>query len=72
MYDFHSLMNNEIIYLYTTKFGISDSFAKLTEDDLKKIDHLASLMQKPDDNFAELQDIYNNDKDFRLLTGGLI
>jgi hypothetical protein len=72
MYDFHSLMNDEIIYFYTTKFGTSDKFSKLTEEELKKIDYLATLMQKPDDNFDELKNIFDTDKEFRLLTGGLL
>jgi len=72
MYDFHSLMNNEIIYFYTTKFGTTDKFPKLGEDELKKIDRLATLMQKPDENFDELKKIFETDKDFRLLTGGLL
>jgi hypothetical protein len=72
MYDFHSLMNNEIIYFYTTKFGTDDKFPRLNEDELKKIDHLANLMQKPDENFDELKNVFDTDKDFRLLTGGLL
>jgi hypothetical protein len=72
MYDFHSLMNNEIIYLYTTKFGTNENFPKLTEEELKKIDNLAILMQKPDENFDQLKTIFETDKDFRLLTGALL
>ncbi len=72
MYDFHSLMNNEIIYFYTTKFGTDEKFKNLTEGELKKIDHLATIMQKPDENFEELRNIFETDKDFRLLTGALL
>jgi hypothetical protein len=71
-YDFHSLMNNEIIYLHMPKYGTYEEFAKLTESKLKKIDELAILMQKPDINFDRLTEIFENDKDFRLLTGSLL
>jgi hypothetical protein len=72
IYDFHSLMNNEIIYFYTTKFGTNENFPKLAEKELKKIDYLAALMQKPDDNFDQLKTIFETDKDFRLLTRALL
>lgn len=71
-YDFHSLMNSEIIYLHNPKYGNPNNFDKLTETDLKKIDNLARLMQNPDENFEELIEIWKNNKDFRLLTGALL
>lgn len=54
-YDFHFLMNNEIIYLQMPKWGEYKSFAALTELKLKEIDNLALLMQKPDENFSKLK-----------------
>lgn len=73
-YDFHSLMNNEIIYIYgpAGRYGSYEKFNKLTVKELEKIDHLARLMQKPDDNFDQLLKIWETEKDFRLLTGGLL
>ena len=73
-YDFHSLMNNEIIYLYgpSNGFGNPEKFASLSEKELQFIDELARLMQKPDENFAKLKEVWDTNKDFRLLSGGLL
>lgn len=73
-YDFHSLMNNEIIYIYGPAggYGEYEKFNNLTQKELEKIDNLALLMQKPDDNFDELIKVWENERDFRLLSGGLL
>jgi hypothetical protein len=71
-YDFHSLMNDEVIYLHVPKIATYEGFKKLTKKDLSKIDNLANLMQKPDENFTGLQKIWDTDKEFRLLSGGLL
>lgn len=71
-YDFHSLMNSEIIYLHGTKYGNSKKFDNLNEADFEKIDNLALLMQEPDENFDELVKIWETNKDFRLLSGALL
>ncbi len=73
-YDFHSLMNDEIIYTYGPAggYGRYEKFNNLTKEELGKIDNLAYLMQKPDDNFDKLIKIWETEKDFRLLTGGLL
>jgi hypothetical protein len=73
-YDFHSLMNNEILYTFGPKcgYGIPDKFKTLTEKELKRVDHLASLMREPDKNFDELRNIWETEKDFRLLIGSLL
>jgi hypothetical protein len=71
-YDFHSLMNSEIIYHHGTVYGDPKKFDNLTETDFEKIDELARLMQKPDENFDELIKIWETEKDFRLLVGGLL
>ncbi|MDD3035512.1 MAG: transglutaminase domain-containing protein [Candidatus Saccharimonadaceae bacterium] len=73
-YDFHSLMNNEIIYIYGPAggYGGAEKFNKLTKEELEKIDNLARLMQKPDENFDELVSVWESEKDFRLLVGGLL
>ena len=73
-YDFHCLMNNEIIYMQQPKagYGRLDRFEKLTKEELDKIDNLAQLMKDPDENFEQLKKIWENDKEFRLLEGGLL
>ncbi len=71
-YDFHSLMNHEIIYNHGFAFGEPKRFKKLATAELGKIDHLAELMQHPDRNFDALETIWNTDKDFRLLVGSLL
>lgn len=70
-YDFHSLMNNEILYMQTPSY-ISNKFDKLTEKDFKEIDELAKLMLYPDKNFDELIKIWNIKKKFRILNGPLV
>ena len=70
-YDFHSLMNNEISYLFQPAF-IDRKFDKLSEDDFKEIDSLANLMIDPDKNFNDLYEIWNNNKKFRILNSPLV
>lgn len=71
-YDFHSLMNDEIIYFHGSIYGNPKNVDNLTIAELEKIDNLARLMQKPDENFDELIKIWESEKDFRLLVGGLL
>lgn len=71
-YDFHSIMNDEIIYNHGFTFSELKGFKALTEKDLKEIDNLAGLMQDIDRNFNELTNIWNNNKKFRLLAGSLL
>ncbi|MFW5704090.1 MAG: transglutaminase-like domain-containing protein [Patescibacteria group bacterium] len=70
-YDFHCIMNNEIIYVHVPEF-IYGKFDQLTEDDLKEIDDLARLMQKPDENYEKLQKLWEEEQKYRLLKGGLL
>jgi len=71
-YDFHCLMNDEIIYAHIPSIGLYENFKNLTKNDLKEIDDLAGLMVDPDKNFDKLQKIWNTNKKFRLLKGGLL
>lgn len=71
-YDFHCLMNNEVVYYHHPKMVCYDIFPELTEDQLTEIDDLANLMLNPDENFDELLNIWENKKEFRLLSGGLL
>ena len=70
-YDFHSLMNNEILYNQMPSY-IYFKFDTLTEKDFEEIVELAKLMLKPDKNFDELVKILNTKKKFRILNGPLI
>ncbi|MBI2064961.1 MAG: transglutaminase domain-containing protein [Candidatus Yanofskybacteria bacterium] len=71
-YDFNSLMNNEIIYHHGPIYGNPQKFEKLTSAEFEKIDRLAHLMQDPDGNFDELVKVWETEKEFRILTGGLL
>lgn len=71
-YDFHCLMNDEIIYQHTPEMTHFSKFDTLSEEQLGEIDNLAKLMQKPDDNFDQLNNIWETKKEFRLVKGGLI
>lgn len=71
-YDFHCLMNDEVIYLHTPEITHFGNFDKLSKEKMAEIDRLARLMQNPDGNFKELQKIWNTKKEFRLLKGGLL
>lgn len=55
-YDFHSLMNDEIIFLHLSKY-IQDKKFELTEEEYKELDKLATLMLEPDENFDKLLQI---------------
>ena len=72
IYDFHCLMNDEIIYVHGSVLGRYEKFKNLMPLELEKIDDLARLMQNPDENFDALKRIWETDKDFRLLKGGLL
>jgi hypothetical protein len=71
-YDFHSLMNSEIIYLHNPAWGDPARFGALTAKQLEKIDGLARMMLDPDGNFTALKDIWETERDFRLLSGALL
>jgi hypothetical protein len=70
-FDFHCLMNNEITYLQAPVF-IAIDFNSVEEEKLQAIDALARLMQQPDENFSQLQTIWETRHDFRLLHGSLV
>ena len=71
-YDFHCLMNDEVIYKHTPEITHFGTFETLSETTLQEIDMLAQLMQRPDDNFHRLKNIWETKKEFRLVKGGLI
>ncbi len=69
-YDFHSLMNDEIIFLHLPKYIVDKKF-KLSEQEYDELDNLAKLMLDPDKNFDSLKYIWENNEKFRIMTGGL-
>ena len=69
-YDFHSLMNDEIIFLHLPKY-IQDKNFQLTENEYKELDKLAILMLDTDKNFDELIQIWNNESKYRIMSGAL-
>ncbi len=71
-YDFHCLMNSEILYLHHPELAMLQNFPKNSEDKLKEIDELARFMKNPDENFEKLQSIWDTKKEFRLLKGALL
>ena len=71
-YDFHSLMNHEIVYTHTPSLVNFNNFSTLTSSQYNEIDQLATLMLDPDANFEELLKIWQTKKEFRLLSGGLL
>lgn len=70
-YDFHCLMNNEILYTQTPAY-IHFKFDRLTEKDFQEIDELAKLMLEPDKNFDKLVEIWNTNKKLRILNSTMV
>lgn len=69
-YDFHSLMNDEIIFLHMPKY-IEDKDFILSEEEYKELDNLAELLLNPDENFDKLLEIWNINTKFRIMYGAL-
>ena len=72
-FDFHSVMNDEISYLFLpTFFDTDQEFDRLSEKELEKIDELATLMLDVDKNFDEIKYLFRNDKWFRVINTPLL
>lgn len=69
-YDFHSLMNDEIIFLHLPKYIQYKNF-ELSEKEYIELDNLAELLLEPDKNFDKILDIWNNEPKFRIMSGAL-
>lgn len=69
-YDFHCLMNDEIIFLHLPKY-IQDKKLELSEEEYKELDNLATLLLNSDKNFDKLLEIWNNESKFRIMSGAL-
>jgi hypothetical protein len=71
IYDFHSLMNDEISYRFMPKY-LDGKVSDLSEPELAEIDDLAELMTDPDEHFHELKDVWDNTRKFRIMNAPLI
>ena len=69
-YDFHCLMNHEIIFLHQPAYLADKDFAA-TEEELRELDALARLMLEPDRNFDKLREIWDTRPQYRVLRGAL-
>lgn len=70
-YDFHALMNDEISYQFQPCY-IDNKFEQLTEQDFMELDELAGLMLKPDENFEELERIWETERKYRIMNSPLV
>ena len=69
-YDFHCLMNDEIIFDFVPRYVLEKNF-NLTEDELIELEELASLMLDPATNFNKLNKIWESKLKYRIMSGGL-
>lgn len=69
-YDFHAVMNDEIIFLHMPKY-IRDKNFELSEEECKELDDLARLMLNPNESFQKLQEIWGNTPKYRIMSGAL-
>lgn len=70
-YDFHSLMNHEISYLFQPSY-LDEKFESLSELQLQELDELALLLLAPDEHFSALQKIWETNRKFRVLNSPLV
>lgn len=70
-YDYHCLMKNEIPYIHNPDY-LYFRWDTLGKKDLGELDNLAKIMLYPDENFEKLVKIWNTNKKFRILAGGLL
>lgn len=69
-YDFHSLMNNEIIFLHLPRYIQNKNF-ELSEEEYIELDELATLMLNPDSNFDKIKEIWDTKPKFRIMSSAL-
>ena len=66
-------MNDEISYLFfPVAIDSKKEFDNLSEEELGKLDNLATLMLDPDHNFDELRYLFRNDKWLRAINTPLL
>jgi hypothetical protein len=59
--DFFAL--NKMEYVYEEASTLMEEDYKLSKEDLKLLDHIADVASQPDKRFAELRDIFQNEKE---------
>lgn len=69
-YDFHCLMNDELIFALVPKYLVDQDF-QLSDAEHAELDQLAEAMLDPDHNFDTIQKIWNENGKFRIMSGGL-
>lgn len=69
-YDFHCLMNDEIIFYHVPRY-IQDKGFELSEKEYKELDELAELMLEPDENFERLLRMWETKDKFRIMSGAM-
>lgn len=65
--DFHSLMNNEIFYSYQPLY-IRNGIQSLDESNLRELDLMAKLLEKPDENITQIEEVWNYNTNLFVLT----
>ena len=65
--DFHSLMNNEIFYSYQPLY-LRNGLQSVSESKLCELDLLAELLNNPDENITQIEELWNNNDDLFVLT----
>ena len=65
--DFHSLMNNEIFYSYQPLY-LRNGLHSVSESKLCELDLLAELLNNPDENITQIEELWNNNEDLFVLT----
>ncbi len=70
LFDFHCLMNDEILFYHVPVY-IQDQDFTLSEEEYQELDELAELMLEPDGNFESLCGIWKTREKFRMMTGAM-
>lgn len=65
--DFHSLMNNEIFYSYQPLY-LRNGLRSVDESKLQELDILAKLLESPDEQITQIEELWNNNADLFVLT----
>lgn len=70
IYDYFSLMNNEISFLHFPRYFIERDFV-LSIKEYMRLDNLATLLLNPNKNFYKIKNIWDKNPNLRKLYGGL-
>lgn len=65
--DFHAILNNEIFYSYQPLY-LRGGIRALSERELCELDDLAYLLAKPDENRGRIEQLWNTEEKFVVLT----